>query len=344
MNHQSPAGEAHAAPLVQVRKLRKAFPIFSGIFQRKTGEVRAVEDVSFEILEGQTFGLVGESGCGKTTAGKAMLRIIEPTSGEVIIDGEEVTGYSQSELRKARRKMQMIFQDPTSSLNPRQRIGQIVKKPMKVHDIGTPAEREERVDDLLETAGIPIDYKYRYPTALSGGQKQRVGIARALTLNPQFIVLDEPTSALDVSVQARIVDLLDRLQDEYGLTYLFITHDLSLIRNIADRIGVMYLGELVETGPTEAIFSNPQHPYTQGLLSSIPTVSKADERVKPPATPIEGEIPDPRDKPSGCPFRTRCPKEFEPCDTEDPSFYNIDTHHAAKCFLHDDAYQNDEAG
>jgi len=324
--------------LVQVRNLQKVFPIYNGILNRKTGEIRAVENLSFNIPKGETFGLVGESGCGKTTTGKAMLRIIEPTKGKIIIDGENITAFSREELRVARRKMQMVFQDPSSSLNPRKTINQIVKKPMSVHDVEDPNEREERVDELLETVGIPTDYKYHYPSALSGGQKQRVGIARALTLNPQFLVLDEPTSALDVSVQARIVNLLDRLQKEYDLTYLFITHDLSLIRNISDRIGVMYLGEMVELGPTDSIFENPQHPYTQGLLSSIPTISEADEKVKPSKVSIEGEIPDPRNKPSGCAFRTRCPKVFEPCDKREPSLYDIDDDHAAKCYLHDEAY------
>jgi oligopeptide transport system ATP-binding protein len=320
---------------VTVRNLQKYFPVRAGVLQRTVADIRAVDDVSFAIPEGDTFGLVGESGCGKTTAGKSILRIEEPTAGDVIVDGTNVTELSRSELRSFRRKMQMVFQDPTSSLNPRKRVRSIITAPMEIHDIGTEASRRERVAELLEIVGLPQEYMYTYPNALSGGQKQRVGIARAVSLNPDFLVLDEPTSALDVSVQARIVDLFEDLQESFDLTYLFISHDLSLIRNVADWIGVMYLGKIVEIGRAEAVFREPQHPYTQALLSAIATLDPEDEAVKPERIRAEGEVPDPRNKPTGCDFRTRCPKEFGPCSTDDPPYYRVGPEHFATCYLHE---------
>ncbi|MFB6187434.1 MAG: ATP-binding cassette domain-containing protein, partial [Halobacteriaceae archaeon] len=241
-------------PLVTVDGVKKYLPVRQGVLRRKVADIKAVDDVSFAIPSGQTFGLVGESGCGKTTLGKTLLRIEEPTSGNVIIDGEDVTQMSPSELESYRRNMQMVFQDPTSSLNPRKRVRDIILEPMKVHDVGSPSERSDRLEEILDIINLPREYMYSYPTALSGGQKQRVGIARAVILNPKFVVLDEPTSALDVSVQAQIVNLFDDLQERFNLTYLFISHDLSLVKNVSDWMGVMYLGRLVELGKSEQIF------------------------------------------------------------------------------------------
>lgn len=327
--------------LVHVENLEKHYPVTEGVLNRQTGAVRAVDGISFDIPRGDTFGLVGESGCGKTTTGKGLLRLTEPTAGTVEIDGTDILSLTRAELRQFRRTAQMVFQDPTSSLNPRKRVGNIIAEPLRIHGVGTEDERQERVSDLLEEVNLPSEYRYKYPSALSGGQKQRVGIARAIALNPDFLVLDEPTSALDVSVQARIVDLFDRLQAKYELTYLFISHDLSLIKNVADWIGVMYLGELVEVGPTETIFANPQHPYTRALLSVIPTISEEDAELKPPEVILEGEVPDPRNRPSGCGFRTRCPHKFEACEQVEPPLIEVEEDHLTRCLLHDGSYSVD---
>jgi len=323
--------------MVRVEGLKKHYPIREGVLRRQTGAVKAVDGISFSIPTGETLGLVGESGCGKTTAGKSVLRIREPTAGTVEIDGRDVTALSSSELKSFRRNMQMVYQDPTSSLNPRRKIGSIITEPMKIHDVGDEASRRERAEELLDLVGLPAaDFVDRYPSALSGGQKQRVGIARAVSLNPKFVVLDEPTSALDVSVQARIVDLLEDLQDRLELTYLFISHDLALVRNVADWIGIMYLGRIVEIGRAERVFRHPRHPYTRALLSAIPVVSDEDETLKPPEIVLEGEIPDPRNQPSGCSFRTRCPEAFDGCANRDPPLYRVGDQHFARCLLHDD--------
>lgn len=326
-------------PMVRVENLKKHFPIHEGVLQRKVGEVRAVDGVRFSIEEGKTFGLVGESGSGKTTTGRTMLRLTEPTDGTVEIDGQDVVNLSDDELKRFRRSMQIVHQDPTSSLNPRHRVKTIIEAPLKIHDYGDADERLERIEELLDMVDLPREFLYRYPGQLSGGQKQRVGIARAVALNPKFVVLDEPTSALDVSVQARIVDILENIQDEYGITYLFITHDLSLLRNVADRIGVMYLGRLVEVGDVDLVFESPQHPYSRALLSAISTVSEADERAKPNQQDIEGEVPDPREKPSGCAFRSRCPYAFDACAEEEPPMYEMGDDQVARCFLHDDRFE-----
>lgn len=328
----------NAEHAVRAAGVKKHFPVTDGLLGGKTGEVRAVDGVSFSIPRGETFGLVGESGSGKTTLGKTMLHLHEPTAGAVEVAGQRLDKLSSSELRKYRRHMQIVFQDPTSSLNPRKRVRQIITEPMRIHDIGTKDERLDRAEELLDIVGLPGEYLHRYPNALSGGQKQRVGIARAVAVNPDFVVLDEPTSALDVSVQARIVDLFEDLQTQFDLTYLFITHDLSLVRNIADWIGVMYLGQLVEVGPTRSVFRNPQHPYTRALLSAIPTIDEADERIKPGEIILEGEVPDPREKPSGCGFRSRCPHEFPACADREPGFYQVDESHYTRCFLHDEGH------
>jgi oligopeptide transport system ATP-binding protein len=326
-------------PMVQIANLKKYFSIHTGVLQQKVGEVRAVDGVSFSINEGETFGLVGESGSGKTTTGRTVLRLTEPTAGTIEINGQDVVGFSEDELKRFRRDMQIVHQDPTSSLNPRHRVKTIIEAPLKIHDYGDADERLERIEELLDMVDLPREYMYRYPGQLSGGQKQRVGIARAVALNPKFVVLDEPTSALDVSVQARVVDILENIQDEFGITYLFITHDLSLLRNVADRIGVMYLGRLVEVGGVDSVFETPEHPYSRALLSAISTVSQADERAKPQQRDIKGEVPDPREKPSGCAFRSRCPYEFNTCSEEEPPMYERGDNQVARCYLHDDRFE-----
>lgn len=330
--------EEGSASMVEVEGLKKHFTTKSDFLGRVTEKVRAVDGVDFSIEEGETFGLVGESGSGKTTIGRSILRLIEPTAGTIRIDGQDITELSGKELRKFRRNMQIVFQDPTSSLNPKHSINDIIKNPLKVHDIGTKAERNERVEELLDMVDLPSNYRYKTPSELSGGQKQRVGIARAVATNPEFVVLDEPTSALDVSVQARVVSILEELQEEYNITYLFITHNLSLLKNVADYIGVLYLGRLVEVGPPEKIFESPQHPYTRALMSAIPAVTEADKRLLPPEMYLEGQIPDPREKPSGCSFRSRCPEEFGACSEKEPEMYEVSDNQWSRCFLHDDAY------
>jgi len=322
--------------MVRVSDLKKHYPVQEGVLRRQVDSVRAVDGVSFTIPTGDTFGLVGESGSGKTTVGKNILRVEEPTSGRVEINGQDLSGLSRAELREFRQHMQLVFQDPSSSLNPRKRVRDIITDPMDIHGVGTRAERIERVEELLDIVGLPREYMYRYPSSLSGGQKQRVGIARAVALNPEFLVLDEPTSALDVSVQARIISLFESLQTQFDLTYLFISHDLSLVKSIADWIGVMYLGRLVEVGPSADVFRNPQHPYTRALLAAIPTVREEDEELTPGGATVEGEIPDPRDRPSGCAFRSRCPDAFDACANRVPPLYRVGENHFARCLLHDD--------
>jgi oligopeptide transport system ATP-binding protein len=324
--------------LLRVEQLTKHFPIYGGILRREIDRIHAVDGVSFSIPQGQTFGLVWESGCGKTTLGKSILRITNPTSGKVKFDGRDITELSRREFKGVKRDMQMVFQDPSSSLNPRRRAGDIVKEPMVIHDWGTEKERKQRIEELFDLVGMPLEYKYKYPSQLSGGQKQRVGIARAIALNPKFLVLDEPTSSLDVSVQARIVHLLNAIQEELDLTYLFISHDLSLVKNVADLIGVMYLGRIVEIGRTEDIFRSPEHPYTRALLSALSPLTEDDERYIPRDANAEGEIPDPRDKPSGCAFRTRCPQAFGPCDGDEPPLFDMGDEHFSRCYLHDEGH------
>ncbi|WP_255167659.1 ABC transporter ATP-binding protein [Natrononativus amylolyticus] len=305
-------------PLVRVAGLEKYFWENDSILDRLVGEeptaVRAVDGVSFDIYEGETLGLVGESGCGKSTTGETLLRLQEPTDGRVEFEGRNVYEMEDGALTAFRKEAQVVFQDPFSSLDPRMTIGQIVRQPLDVHEIGTKAERTERVQELLERVGLSADQFDRYPHEFSGGQRQRIGIARALALEPEFLVLDEPTSALDVSVQAQVLNLLDDLQDEFDLTYLLISHDLSVIRHVCDRVAVMYLGEIVEIGPVEEIFDEPKHPYTQALLESVPRASTA-EKDRDRAT-LAGDVPSPRNPPSGCRFRTRCPMVIPPDDLE----------------------------
>ena len=307
-----------AEPLVRVRDLEKYFwendSVFDRLFGTEATAVKAVDGISFDIRRGETLGLVGESGCGKSTTGETMLRLQEPTGGVVEFDGANVYDLGGADMQAFRREAQVVFQDPFSSLDPRMTIGDVVRQPLDIHDVATPAERTERVRDLLERVGLSADQLDRYPHEFSGGQRQRIGIARALALEPEFIVLDEPTSALDVSVQAQVLNLLEDLQEEFDLTYLLISHDLSVINHVCDRVAVMYLGELVEIGPAEEIFDAPQHPYTKALLSSVPRAS-TDEADRDRET-IAGDVPSPRNPPSGCSFRTRCPVVIRPPDID----------------------------
>jgi oligopeptide/dipeptide ABC transporter ATP-binding protein len=319
-----------ADPLVEVEGLKKHFEETSGLLGRETQTVQAVDGVDLAIERGETFGLVGESGCGKSTLGRTILQLYDPTEGSVHFDGEDITGLQGSDMRQLRQHMQLVFQDPFSSLNPRRRVGEIIEEPLAIQGVPK-AERQERAYELLERVGLKQEHYGRYPHAFSGGQRQRIGVARSLIVEPEFIVADEPVSALDVSIQAQILNLLDDIQEEYNLTYFVIAHDLSVVRHIADRVGVMYLGELVEVAPTEELFQNPLHPYTQALLSSapIPDPTQRDREKQI----LEGEPPSPIDPPSGCKFRTRCPEAFDAC-TKEPELQEIEPDHFVSCHLY----------
>jgi oligopeptide transport system ATP-binding protein len=318
--------------LLEVRQLKIHFPILKGVFQRPGGMIRAVDGVSFNIQRGETLGLVGESGCGKTTTGRAILQLYKATGGEVRFKETELTRLSQKEMQPYRRSMQMIFQDPWASLNPRATIGEILREPFIVHQIGTKAEQKERVQALMQKVGLNPDFINRYPHQFSGGQRQRIGIARALAVEPDFIVCDEPISALDVSIQAQIINLLQELQEQFHLTYLFISHDLSVVRHISTHVAVMYLGKIVELADRMELYNNPKHPYTQALLSAVHI---PDSRIEKKRTPIvlEGDLPSPAKPPAGCPFHTRCPKAMDICRREEPAYQNTGSDHWAACFL-----------
>ncbi|HZS87608.1 MAG TPA: dipeptide ABC transporter ATP-binding protein [Chloroflexota bacterium] len=314
--------------LVSVQNLKTYFPILGGIFRRTVGYVQAVDDVSFDIKKGETFGLVGESGCGKTTTGRTILRLNKATGGKVVFDGKEVFNLSPNELKRTRKDMQIIFQDPYSSLNPRMPVGDIIGEGLRVHGMTDRKEREKTVQYFMSVVGLRKEWVRRYPHEFSGGQRQRIGVARALALRPKFIVCDEPVSALDVSVQSQVINLLEDLQKEFGLTYLFIAHDLSVVEYISDRVGVMYLGKLAELAPAEELYRNPLHPYTKALLSAIPN---PDPTVRKQRIVLQGDVPSPINPPSGCRFRTRCPIAIDRCASEVPAFRLMGNGHYVAC-------------
>jgi oligopeptide transport system ATP-binding protein len=319
--------------LVRVDNLKKHFPITRGIIvQRQVGAIKAVDGISFDIVRGETLGLVGESGCGKSTTGRTVLQLYRPTDGEVFFEGESLVEMKGERLRRQRRKMQMIFQDPYASLNPRMTVGSIIGEPLEVHNVAFGKEREERVQELLRLVGLNPYFVNRYPHEFSGGQRQRIGVARALALNPLFIVCDEPISALDVSIQAQVVNLLEDLQDQLGLTYLFIAHDLSMVRHISDRVAVMYLGKIVELTDRDTLYKSPLHPYTEALLSAVPipdpTVEEKRRRII-----LEGDVPSPANPPIGCHFCTRCPKVMQVCRDAEPEFREVAAGHWCACHL-----------
>ena len=320
-------------PLLEVSGLKKHFPIYRGVFSKVSGQVYAVDGVSFSIAKGETLGLVGESGCGKSTVGRTLLRLLEPTSGTVKIAGEDITHLDGEHLLPYRRRMQMIYQDPYASLNPRMTAGEIVGEPMVVHSVGTPQERREKVASLFDRVGLRPEAAGRYPHEFSGGQRQRIGIARALALNPDLIVGDEPVSALDVSIQAQIINLLMDLQDEFGLSYLFVAHDLAVVEHISHRVAVMYLGRIVEMTDRKSLFEMPLHPYTEALLSAVP-IPKASARSRKRVI-LTGDVPSPINPPSGCHFHARCPYAMPRCRTDVPALREVVPGHVAACHLHD---------
>ncbi|MDI6769580.1 MAG: ABC transporter ATP-binding protein [Anaerolineales bacterium] len=322
--------ESPKRDLVIVKNLVKYFPVRSGLLQRVTAWVQAVDDISFTIREGETFGLVGESGCGKTTIGRTMLRLIEPTSGSVTFDGQEVFKLRGREMKEMRRNMQVIFQDPYASLDPRMPIGESVMEGLNVHGIGTSRERFENMLEILKKVGLEDYHARRYPHEFSGGQRQRIGIARALALFPKFIVCDEPVSALDVSIQSQVLNILKDLQSEFGLTYLFIAHNLSVVEHISDRVGVMYVGKMVELTGREELYENPLHPYSKALMSAIPI---ADPTLKRERTILKGDVPSPLNPPKGCRFHPRCPLAIDKCSLEEPVFKEIKPDHSVACWL-----------
>jgi len=318
---------------IKVENLTKHFPITRGIvFQKQVGAVQAVDNVSFTIRKGETLGLVGESCCGKSTTGRTILQLYKPTSGRVLYEGIDLATIKEDEMRRHRRDLQIIFQDPYASLNPRMTVGSIIAEPLEVHRIGTAKERRERVKDLLNLVGLNPYFINRYPHEFSGGQRQRIGVARALALQPSFIVCDEPIAALDVSIQAQVVNLLEELQEKFGLTYLFIAHDLSMVRHIADRTAVMYLGKIVELADRDELYGNPQHPYAQALLSAVPIPDPVKERERKRVI-LEGDVPSPSNPPPGCRFHTRCPIAVQKCQEEEPEWRDIGTDHWVACHL-----------
>jgi oligopeptide transport system ATP-binding protein len=328
------AGKNGNEALLEVRDLVMHFPLTQGIiFQRKVGAVQAVDGVSFNVRRGETLGLVGESGCGKSTTGRAILQLYKPTAGEVVFQGRDLTKLDGGDMRKMRRHLQMIFQDPYASLNPRMTVGNIISEPMQIHRLVSKGERTQRVQELLETVGLNPYFANRYPHEFSGGQRQRIGIARALAANPDFIVADEPVSALDVSIQAQIVNLMEDLQNQFGLTYLFIAHDLSVVKHISNRVAVMYLGKIVEMAERNELYEEPLHPYTKALLSAVPipdpVIEKRRERII-----LSGDVPSPINPPSGCHFHTRCPYVMDVCKRVDPIFADQGNGHYVACHLY----------
>ncbi|MGI9019258.1 MAG: ABC transporter ATP-binding protein [Solirubrobacterales bacterium] len=317
--------------LLEVTDLVKHFPIKSGVLiDRHVGSVKAVDGVSFTLAKGETLGLVGESGCGKSTLSRTVLQLLEPTSGSVRFEGTEIAGMSRRELRPLRRQMQMIFQDPYASLNPRKRVGQIVGEPMRFHGVASGSELRRQVEELLERVGLASEHYNRFPHEFSGGQRQRIGVARALALRPRLIIADEPVSALDVSIQAQIINLLEDLQEEFDLTYLFVAHDLGVVRHVSDRIAVMYLGKIVEIGPADEVYANPIHPYTLSLLAAVPIPDPRENRARKRIV-LEGDVPSPANPPPACRFHTRCPRATEICAEVEPELIDHGNDHWAAC-------------
>ncbi len=319
-------------PILEVNHLKKYFEITGGIMGRHVGDVKAVDDISFSVNEGEILGIVGESGCGKSTAGKSILRLIEPTDGTVKFEDRDLTDLSKEEMRQLRKDVQIIFQDPYASLNPRHNVEKIIGEPLLVHGMTNAKERRERVQELLETVGLEAYHASRYPHQFSGGQRQRIGIARALANNPKLIICDEPVSALDVSVQSQILNLMEELRDKFQLTYVFIAHDLSVVKHISDRVGVMYLGRMVEMADKHSLYDQPKHPYTQALLSAVPV---ADPDIKRERIILEGDVPSPSNPPTGCAFHTRCPYAMDICHQVRPEFKKVDNRHSVACHLYE---------
>ncbi|SDO89400.1 oligopeptide transport system ATP-binding protein [Paenibacillus sp. yr247] len=317
--------------LLEVQGLKTYFPIHSGLLRRESGSVKAVDDISFYVKKGESFGLVGESGCGKSTTGRSILRLIEPTEGKVLFEGKEISSMPKEQLRGIRKDMQIIFQDPFASLNPRHTVRKILEEPFIVHGIGNSKDRLDQVLQLMEHVGLNRSQLDRYPHQFSGGQRQRIAIARALALNPKLIVADEPVSALDVSIQSQILNLLKQLQRDFQLTYIFIAHDLSVVKHFCDRVAVMYLGRIVELTDKHELYRNPQHPYTQALLSAVPA---PDPFVKNERIILEGDVPSPANAPQGCAFHTRCPAAMERCILERPKLLSTNEHHHVACHLY----------
>ncbi len=326
--------QSDAKPIVEARGLKMHFPVRGGVFGREVGRVRAVDGVDLVVRKGETLGLVGESGCGKSTLGRTLLRLYKPSAGQVLFKGTDITQLGARELRPLRREMQMIFQDPYASLNPRMTIGAIVGEAMAIHGLAKGRERRERVIGLLEKVGLRPEAYDRYPHEFSGGQRQRIGVARALAVEPDLIIADEPVSALDVSVQAQVINLLSDLKEEYGLTFIFIAHDLKVVEYFSDRVAVMYLGRVVEEASARQLYENPSHPYTRALLSAVPVPrpNRKKQRIV-----LQGDVPSPLDPPSGCPFHPRCPEAMDRCKVEVPSHYWVEEGHRAACFLVEEA-------
>ena len=319
--------------LLKVEHLKKYYPVKSSSLKRSNGFVKAVDDISFDVKVGETFGIVGESGCGKSTMGKSVIRLIEPTDGKVILDGQDFTALKGKELKKARENIKLIFQDPYASLNPRMTVKDIIGEPIDIAKIyKTKKERDDRIIEVMKQVGLNLDYLYRYPHEFSGGQRQRIGIARAIALQPKLIICDEPVSALDVSIQAKIINLLKELQQKLGIVYIFISHDLSVVKHIADRVGVMYLGNMMEMADKKALYNNPLHPYTQALFSAIPKISS--ERIDDKEI-LGGDVPSPANPPKGCRFVTRCPKAMEICKSVRPELKEVEPGHKCACHLYD---------